>query len=103
MFRREHLLIILIVAHASTAENNAQEFLHSFIQVLSHHLKITVCAIEIIFSGKVINYRFFFNLQTEKSTLHNKDILHRVLEQMVHGNMLETRISHITALRDYVS
>ena len=42
MFRREALLIVLIVAHVSTAENSAQEFMHSFVQVLFHHLKITV-------------------------------------------------------------
>lgn len=33
-------------------------------------------------------------------TFHNTEIIHKVLEQMVHGNMLETRISHITVLRD---
>jgi hypothetical protein len=68
MFRREALLIVLIVAHVSTAENNAQEFMHSFVQVLFHHLKITVWITEIISSLglQMMEISFFFNYRQKR-------------------------------------
>lgn len=34
-------------------------------------------------------------------TVHNKELIHNILRQMVHGSVLETRISHIPALQDF--
>lgn len=34
-------------------------------------------------------------------TVHNKEVIHNILTQMVRGSVLETRISHIPALHDF--
>jgi hypothetical protein len=46
-------------------------------------------------------YWIYLFIKTEMQTVHNKEIIHKILGEMVHGSVLETRISHITALHDF--
>ena len=43
---------------------------------------------------------FDYKSKTEKQTVTNMNILHEILGQMVRGDILETRISHINALQE---
>nr|CAH0105348.1 unnamed protein product [Daphnia galeata] len=80
-YKREGLLCIVIGAVPTANANIASDLLHAFAFILTHHLKT----------------------KTEMQTVHNKEVIHKILGQMVHGSMLETRISHITALHEFQS
>lgn len=79
VFKREGILCVVIGAVPSANVNIASDLLHCFTFILTHHLKN----------------------KTEMQTVHNKEVIHNILSQMVRGSVLETRISHIPALHDF--
>jgi len=78
--RREKALLILLVVDSSFDEAIAIDFLHKFVNIITKHLKIV----------------------TDKQIIQNKEILHQTLDEMIiHGRIVETRLSHIRSLIGY--